>query len=169
MTCCDFKPGDEVVCVGDGLWSHRAAPFWMFWRRRVRGPLRGRTYVVRDIALCSDGVGIRLLGVPDPSRTGWWCASEFRKVQRRDLSAWLQTADGFSEPTRKRAPVQAHHDPHPSAAVLQACVGCSTGGVPAPLPAPPVERFSSSTASTTAADGAPQALPALETCGGDRC
>lgn len=88
---CDFKPGDEVVCVDDSRPLDRApGPY----------PVAGGVYKVRGFdgngpdeqgffGLLVDGLGHRI----DPifGLIGWR-HTRFRKVQRRDLSAWLETA-----------------------------------------------------------------------------
>lgn len=104
---CDFKPGDEVVCIAKA--RVRPAPQWMFWTRRVRdgNPFGRRALIVADVSFGTaesfPEIGaiawIRLSGVE-----GWFSARSFRKVQRRDLSAWLETATDFEEP--KRSPVK---------------------------------------------------------------
>lgn len=99
---CDFKPGDEVVCVDAFVCEGKQPevevggvyeivrvypiPQWMTESRRWvgRGPAPTVAVFVRGHAE----------GYP---------AQWFRKVQRRDLSAWLETATDFEEPTR--APV----------------------------------------------------------------
>ncbi|WP_292229363.1 hypothetical protein [Brevundimonas sp.] len=44
---------------------------------------------------------VRLAGFHNlPSVDGFYAACQFRKVQRRDLSAWLETATDFEEPRR---------------------------------------------------------------------
>lgn len=87
---CDFKPGDEVVCI-----AMQCAP-----------EMVGNVYIVEVFARpgekppgawCRlDAPGVQLVGVKtdDGPHTGlWgWDANCFRKVQRRDLGAWLQTA-----------------------------------------------------------------------------
>lgn len=104
---CDFKPGDEVVCINDG-WLGRA-PRWMFWTRTrpVDGPVKGHHYIVRRVAVgtCEissrKAVGVELEGPWNHA----WRPSNFRKVQRRDLSAWLSTENTIEGPVR--APARA--------------------------------------------------------------
>lgn len=102
-----FAPGDEVECVHDGDWRVRA-PRWMVWARTCRsrwgGPKKGERFHV---------VGTGFTEHPDSGRplimlrlTGWpgvWFNSEcFRKIQRRDIQAWLETADGTEGPVRPK-------------------------------------------------------------------
>lgn len=88
---CDFKPGDEVVCVDDaGLNSD--------------GPRLGGVYVAGPIQRSRrGGLFVRVCGYPDGG-LGYY-ARRFRKVQRRDLTAWLATANTIEEP--KRTPAKA--------------------------------------------------------------
>lgn len=93
---CDFKPGDEVVCV-DVEPNHPA------YRRN---PLvLGKRYTVSSIGVVTcprDGpvVVVMLDGVPQ-SRTGnGWGVRRFRKVQRRNLTEWLSQKTKFEEPKR---------------------------------------------------------------------
>ncbi len=103
---CDFKPGDEVVCV-DAVGSK-------FTRLGYAPPLvEGQTYEISDIfevrtalsGKLSGQIGVALAGLEWGVNgvRGAWTPSRFRKVQRRDLSTWLETATDFEEPTR--APV----------------------------------------------------------------
>lgn len=92
---CDFKPGDEVVCVDA---RSRNETLWP-------SPLvEGQTYVVsrlvttsRTLSSCmcaheATDVFLMLAGLTSPSITGGFHPTRFRKVQRLDLSAWLETA-----------------------------------------------------------------------------
>lgn len=92
---CDFKPGDEVVCV-DAVASK-------FTRLGYAPPLvEGQTYEISDIfevrtalsGKLSGQIGVALAGLEWGVNgvRGAWTPSRFRKVQRRDLSAWLETA-----------------------------------------------------------------------------
>lgn len=100
MTYCDFKPGDEVVCVD----AERRAPsiahtFLM----------AGAGYVVEGFdGFTIDGTPrIFLVGVdagcPTTTRASFR-VSRFRKVQRRDIGKWLEQSTDFEEP--KRAPAK---------------------------------------------------------------
>lgn len=106
---CDFKPGDEVVCVDDRrvLDLHRppAAPLQ-----------RGASYTVLSVyyRLDTGCVCIRLAEQKNPSvrdgRDLGFRADRFRKVQRRktDLSieSFLTIKPGFEEPRRPKAPAK---------------------------------------------------------------
>jgi len=100
---CDFKPGDEVVCVDASECGEL---------------IEGRAYTIRDVfrpgAFCRDAFGnggiagawgVDLAEVKNPRacRAGYR-AERFRKVQRRktDLSveAFLTIKPGFEEPRR---------------------------------------------------------------------
>ena len=115
MSYCDFKPGDEVVCVDD---RPPEGPFWAAQSWPLR---RNDTYLVVEV-LGPEEHHARVLA-RHPGR--WWryvneptlllagaenpCGGgfgirRFRKVQRRDLSAWLETATDFEEPRRTPAP-----------------------------------------------------------------
>jgi len=102
---CDFKPGDEVVCVDAVRWDRRA-PKWMFWTNRAPrgyGPKVGQVITVAWVGPVFDlvtGVGVEFPDWPNVQ----WDASHFRKVQRRDLTAWLATEKTIEEP--KRAPAK---------------------------------------------------------------
>ncbi|RZJ47452.1 MAG: hypothetical protein EON87_01050 [Brevundimonas sp.] len=93
---CDFKPGDEVVCVSlppileaagfvavGSIYTVREVDYF----RNPRGePVRSRH---------TGGMfGLRLVGIYPvvDGVEGKFDATYFRKVQRRDLSAWLQTS-----------------------------------------------------------------------------
>lgn len=99
---CDFKPGDEVVCIGDGEWICDTVPWWRFWRRKATGPRVGVVYVIAAIEACKKAVGLRLVGVKNPGPTGWWDAADFRKIQRRDLGEWLKTSISNTDRLDKR-------------------------------------------------------------------
>lgn len=116
----DFKPGDEVVCVAGrdprGLATTASAVFE-----------EGVVYVVANVILWRGEVGLVIAGMPSDHPSGAYGARFFRKVQRRDLSAWLATATKFEEP--KRAPVLQPGD-------LHAAADAPAGGVALPLAAP---------------------------------
>lgn len=90
---CDFKPGDEVVCVD------------------ADEPLvLGQVYICRIIqkaagAFCSAGCPFVLACSVEGVDVDDFCTCTFRKVQRRDLSAWLATTNTIEEP--KRTPTKA--------------------------------------------------------------
>ncbi len=86
---CDFKPGDEVVCV-DAEIGPVSVSGWP--------PLQLRS--VYTIGAISDGQYCLLREFPKHTR--WLCQSRFRKVQRRDLSAWLKTSVGNTDKLDRR-------------------------------------------------------------------
>jgi|GEM_PF-2350412 len=105
---CDFNPGDEVVVVKVGPQSGLFISV-------------GDTHVIREASLVHDQFGIpcpwgdgeawgvKLVGIAavkpnSVHRDAHFHPALFRKVQRRDLSAWLETATDFEEP--KRAPAK---------------------------------------------------------------
>lgn len=105
---CDFKPGDEVVCVD------ASASRWTI--EGFAPPLsEGATYVVADVfdvrnlisGTPSGQIGVSLVGLAWSVKgiCGAWSPTRFRKVQRRDLSAWLATTNTIEEP--KRTPTKA--------------------------------------------------------------
>lgn len=109
---CDFKPGDEVVCV----------------KSRTGELIVGRSYVISTVGppvpnqSWEKHPSVRLANGPDfygevrqrpdGSRYRWvgWCATCFRKVQRKktDLSieAFSVIKPGFEEPKRAPAPAR---------------------------------------------------------------
>lgn len=89
---CEFKPGDEVVYVGVlSGYGHGLERSLL---------TKGAVYTVSRTIICSktQRVGITVVGY-GPAVLG----SSFRKVQRLDISEWLDTATKFEEPKRKRA------------------------------------------------------------------
>jgi hypothetical protein len=100
---CDFKVGDEVVCVDDSTPSHGV----YYWNPVVVGTV----YRVAWVGLRPDFVGDTVIGLAGHPNRHWlsgydygYFPHRFRKVQRRDLSAWLETSTDVEEP--KRAPKQ---------------------------------------------------------------
>jgi len=101
---CDFKPGDEVVCVDTSPCVRTGhAPF-----------TEGAIYTIRavDADYPSGVVGLMFEEVPAME---FWCGQElgwdsrrFRKVQKRNdrltIEAFSTIKDGFEEP--KRAPAK---------------------------------------------------------------
>lgn len=106
----DLKPGDEVVCVWPGPWNNKHGRWfsaWLVFTNRV--PLKGVTYTVTQVATGEGGVvGVDLRECPTPKKPKpmLWAATCFRKVQRRDLSAWLKTSVGNTDKLDKRAPAK---------------------------------------------------------------
>lgn len=97
---CDFKPGDEVVCV-------HAAEHAV----RITSLKIGRVYVVERVF--EDVVegrpdlpkvpGVTLVGVTVPFPYTGFKAEWFRKVQRRDLQGWLSTSVGNTDKLDRRS------------------------------------------------------------------
>lgn len=93
---CDFKPGDEVICVVG------AAPYTL--HGRTYELVVGQTYTIAAVAAAGQRTDLGRIASGEPhvqlvefghveTPTVWGVmASRFRKVQRRDLSAWLETA-----------------------------------------------------------------------------
>lgn len=100
---CDFKPGDEVVCV-------KTQPvFQGFGGYSVEG----QTYTVSGVMVRGRRVALMLAGVENGTQRGapwFWghSSTRFRKVQRRNsrltLEAFFTVPGGFEEP--KRAPAK---------------------------------------------------------------
>lgn len=93
---CDFKPGDEVIYVGrDGVRERTDHVS----DERLK---RGMTFTVLVLAPWknSDIIAMRLAGYGEQ----WFDTRVFRKVQPRDLSAWLDTSvpntDALDKPRR---------------------------------------------------------------------
>ena len=96
-----IRVGDEVVFVGN-VDVHPEVPRGAF-------PWRGKVLTVEAIGMVQDVPTVLLLGHHNPKRRdGYWAMCCFRKVQRRDLQAWLQTAVPAPHlDKRKRAGVKA--------------------------------------------------------------
>lgn len=101
---CDFKPGDEVVCI-----DNSRSPEWDAWEMRRFGILTpmplsvGSAYTVS--AITKNGNGVQILGVPSCGEVRGYTgrgfrSSRFRKVQRRNLTEWLSQKTKFEEPKR---------------------------------------------------------------------
>lgn len=99
---CDFKVGDEVVCVE----AHERA-----------GLKVGHHYTIKDIApsekpFWSDTIVVFLMelrndgGGEIPWDTGFF-PGRFRKVQRRNLEEWLTQSVGNTDKLDKRRKVKA--------------------------------------------------------------
>lgn len=89
---CEFKPGDEVVCVDSKPRHHSHT-----------GLVENCVYIVKRVRparFCS-GIVVDVVGVIPPG-DGFF-PDRFRKVQRRDISQWLETATDYEEPKRKKA------------------------------------------------------------------
>lgn len=97
---CDFKPGDEVVCIA--RLTRERAPAWKFWTRYDRRPVPfGSEALIVTATTFGESESMPELGeiawVKIQGHSPWFDASRFRKIQRRDLSAWLKTAVGNTE------------------------------------------------------------------------
>lgn len=101
MTYCDFKPGDEVILyryLEDG--GHPKMP-----------PI-GHVGFITIIGKAADGgpeIGLQLHNWGHGKFA--MNARCFRKVQRRDLSAWLETAATNTDRWDKSVKTPAHPDP----------------------------------------------------------
>lgn len=102
---CDFKAGDEVVCVDADL----------AWGVVPHGLVMGTTYRVLAVAYnrtTTDGGNVSIqVEVRSPHPEGLWRSSRFRKVQKRDsslsISDFLTIKPGqFEEPRRVSEPVK---------------------------------------------------------------
>lgn len=108
---CDFKPGDEVVCVNAGpvrapgckehglsvpLVKNRVYVIdRVFWRESRLGTVKAWAVTLTDQATY-------MSTLKDGSPNGFG-AYRFRKVQRRDLGAWLKTATKNTDKIDKSA------------------------------------------------------------------
>lgn len=89
-----WKAGDLAVCVRSR--PCKQAPVWMFWRKTVAidGPALNDVLAVVDTTVMPDylsGKDEVFLQFEEWPLL-WFASYGFRKVQRRDLSAWLETA-----------------------------------------------------------------------------
>lgn len=98
---CDFKPGDEVVCVDDAQRDMGFMP--------MVGIRKGETYTIAGIGVWpGDDVSptVFLVEVRNAANLEdldcGYAPDRFRKVQRRDLSAWLKTSVGNTDKLDKR-------------------------------------------------------------------
>lgn len=89
---CDFRVGDEVVCVHTTLGPPDDG---------IEPCHPGETFTVRDVCADEDGVWIEL-SHREPGQLFY--AGCFRKVQRRDLTAWLNQSVGNTDKLDKRQP-----------------------------------------------------------------
>lgn len=94
---CDFKPGDEVVCVYQGPWIDLDTGLV------TDGPPFGEVCLVDGVEIDKGRAGLFLRGHGSES----YVARLFRKVQRRDLSAWLETAAKNTDALDKPRPAPA--------------------------------------------------------------
>ena len=95
---CDFKPGDEVVCVDSNFEDFGLCC-------GTPDPVVGDNYIVADVFADDEGVWVCLIGFDGLD----FLAVNFRKVQKRNdrltIEAFSVIKDGgFEEP--KRAPAK---------------------------------------------------------------
>jgi len=104
---CDFKPGDEIVCVNDGPIDGRLG-----WQANIRA---GEIYTVSAVGIVPPPhpqwgmVTVHLVGVSHVCRTHGievgYRADRFRKVERRNdslsIEAFLTIKPGQFEEPRK--------------------------------------------------------------------
>ena len=97
---CDFKPGDEVVCVNASLLDAKRGEEMVMLTV-------GRIYTVSTVRIAKGEPHVTLA-----EQENFWVAAgfdfgfrarRFRKVQRRDLTAWLATENTIEEPRRAPA------------------------------------------------------------------
>lgn len=102
---CDFKPGDEVVCV-DAKSMH--------FTHNLSGLHEGDVYQVArvwvDKRVSGREVNLALVGVDALTSTGGFWSGRFRKVERKtdklNLTEWLSQPSEFEEPRRPKAPAK---------------------------------------------------------------
>ena len=94
---CDFKIGDEVVCVDASL----------AWGIEPHSLIKGETYTVVGLV---DPEGFDpgvVVQVPSPHYSTAWSPRRFRKVQKRNdrltLETFFTVPGGFEEPKRTPA------------------------------------------------------------------
>lgn len=94
---CEFKPGDELVCVSSLFGPHVVGAQYTVAAVIASGTVTDRFLFIED--------AIQLHELPWVENDEEWGFAPgcFRKVQHRDLSAWLRTATKFEEPKRKKA------------------------------------------------------------------
>lgn len=105
---CEFKPGDEVVCVNDdGCPEITQGASYVVIRVVLDGEVYNRD-CRRGVDWFNDsgepvvwvGGGFPFWARPEVS--AGYDTARFRKIQRRDLSAWLKTAIGNTDKLDKR-------------------------------------------------------------------
>lgn len=104
---CDFKPGDDIVCVDA---DEPCTPGHQRWAHPLE---KGAVYQVArlDLSEWSAALLVFLAGHPnlwiETGEDVGFAASRFRKVQRRDLTAWLATPNTIEGPVRSSKRVKA--------------------------------------------------------------
>lgn len=97
---CDFKVGDEVVCVNAGRIDKALA-----WNPVIEGS----KYTVSGIHMLKNEPHVTLSEVQNVfgGEDLGYRARRFRKVQRRDLTEWLSSSVGNTDKIDKRKRVNA--------------------------------------------------------------
>lgn len=105
---CEFKPGDEVVCIRsehgrEGMTFTVAA--YVQEKSVIPSDHFSGLVATKNYVQLNELPWVDKLWMKGNRKTLTWGydAASFRKVQRRDLSAWLKTATTFEEPKRKKA------------------------------------------------------------------
>lgn len=98
---CDFKVGDEVVCVD-------ATPRVEPGRAPTTDVLeQGAVYTVTFMGLNRLGEVVVMLHLVQNGRPDWgFHPDRFRKVERRNLTEWLSQSTDLDEEQRFPAPVR---------------------------------------------------------------
>lgn len=89
---CDFKIGDEITPIDDDPWLDDIGV--------TSGPKFGAVCVVSEVLFACGRPWVALREFPGH----YFGASAFRKVQRRDLNAWLATENTVEGPVREQVP-----------------------------------------------------------------
>lgn len=103
---CDFKPGDEVVCVDATGEAQELVEGQIYVVTRVVGPgekfptVKGLVVNAASISIWVRG-GFDFYGQTGRAWPGYY-PHRFRKAQRRDLSTWLKTSVGNTDKLDKR-------------------------------------------------------------------
>lgn len=105
MTYCDFKVGDEIVCVD----ANEIPPSGQgHFRCPLSGLLvEGAVYTVSGLVDWLGEIGVQLAEVSSDHVTGSFLSSRFRKVERKtnplSIESFLTIKPGFEEPRREPA------------------------------------------------------------------
>lgn len=98
---CDFKVGDEVVCVSSTFHTYGEDAADTF-------PTKGQVYTVHSFVSDDEGVWVVLCEI----LSHLYDPAKFRKVQRRNsrltLEAFFTVPGGFEEPKRAPAKTPEH-------------------------------------------------------------
>lgn len=93
----NFKVGDEVAKSDNGPWFNRHEG------HHDLGPSMDEVFTVIGVELLDDCAFLRFSEFPDRM----YNHRRFRKVQRRDLSVWLNTSVGNTDKLDKRVKEKA--------------------------------------------------------------